>query len=82
MKDVALSEAQNHVLAFNTWKGSNVTLQQDDSLGLESYLLNVTNQDYGSIKQRLIEANYPFLQRDESLIVRDPSNMKIEIKAN
>jgi catechol 2,3-dioxygenase len=82
MKDVALSDEQNHVLAFNTWKGSHITLQKEDSLGLESYTLKVSSQDYEAIKQRLNEANYPYLQKDESLIVRDPSNMKIEIKAN
>jgi catechol 2,3-dioxygenase len=78
MGDVGLDEEQNHVIAYNTWKGTDLPPAPPDALGLLYF--TIVLPDAGEL-QRVVErvhaAGYPIEHSPEGLLVRDPSHISV-----
>jgi catechol 2,3-dioxygenase len=78
MGEVGLDEQQNHVVAFNTWKGEGIPPAPADALGLRYF--TVVLPDAPEL-QRLVEqveaAGIATEQTPEGVLVRDPSQISI-----
>jgi catechol 2,3-dioxygenase len=78
MGDVGLDEQQNHVIAYNTWKGTDLPPAPPDALGLRYF--TIVLPDAGEL-QRVVErvhaAGYPIEHTPEGLLVRDPSHISV-----
>jgi len=80
MGEVALSDGNNHVIAFNTWKGEDAPLLRPGSLGLKYYVLLVTFADYKGIKGRLTDMGIPFVEGDNCIVLKDAANIELLIE--
>ena len=78
MGDVGLDEQQNHVVAFNTWKGSDLLPAPTDSLGMRYFTVVLPTQDE---MQRMVDrihgAGLSTEQTPGGLLVRDPSQINV-----
>ena len=75
MGEVALDELQPHVIAFNTWKGTDIPAPAD-ALGLQYF--TIVLPDAAELK-RVVEhvqaSGLPTEPTPEGLLVRDPSHI-------
>jgi catechol 2,3-dioxygenase len=78
MGEVGLDEQQNHVVAFNTWKGEGIPPAPADALGLRYFTIVLPD---AAELQRLVEhvqaAGLPTEKTPEGVLVRDPSQISI-----
>ncbi|MFN8421053.1 MAG: VOC family protein [Anaerolineae bacterium] len=78
MGEVGLDELQPHVIAFNTWKGTDLPPTPADALGMRYY--TVVLPDAAEL-QRTIErvqaAGLATEQTDDGIAVLDPSQIKV-----
>jgi len=82
MGDVGLEEEQYHVIAFNTWKATDIPAPED-AAGLDYYTLILDGkEDYLSLKQRLKEAAVETFMEDDGEYLYDPSHIRIRLKVD
>lgn len=76
MGEVGLDEAQPHVIAWNTWKGSDLPPAPANALGLRYFTIVLPNHDeLQRVLGRVHAAGLPTEQITEGLLVRDPSQI-------
>ncbi len=78
MGDVGLDERQNHVIAFNTWKGTNLPPAPADALGMRWFTVVLPNAaELARVVERVEAAGLPVEQTPAGLRVRDPSQISL-----
>jgi catechol 2,3-dioxygenase len=76
MGDVGLDEQQNHVVAFNTWKGENIPPAPVNALGMRYFTIVLPSAtELQRVVERVQAAGLPTEQTPEGLLVRDPSHI-------
>lgn len=78
MGEVALDEQQNHVIAFNTWKGSNLPPSPADALGMQYF--TIVLPDAAALQQlvgHVQAAGLATEPTENGMLVRDPSQIKM-----
>lgn len=79
MGDMALSEEQFHVIAFNEWKG-NVPPPPDVANGIHHYTLVVSDpKAYADLEARVKKAGIQTEPRQSGYFVKDPAGLKLHI---
>lgn len=81
MGDVGLDDVQNHVIAFNSWKQTDIEAPQD-ALGLQHFTLILENAEaLDLLLNRFDAAKHPYTRINNEIFVKDPSNIlfKLEI---
>lgn len=77
MGDVGLDAVQNHVVAFNTWKG-NVGAAPPDALGIRYYTVVLPNAaELAAVLGRVRAAGLPTETIAEGTLLRDPSHIAL-----
>ncbi len=78
MGEVGLDSAQNHVVAFNTWKGEGIPPAPADALGMQYFTIVLPDADE---LQRVIErvqvAGLSTEATSQGILVRDPSQLRV-----
>lgn len=78
MGEVGLDDAQNHVVAFNTWKGEGAPPAPADALGIRYFTIVLPNADeLKRVVERVTAAGLSTEQAAEGVLVRDPSQINI-----
>lgn len=78
MGEVGLDEQQNHVIAWNTWKGTGIPPAPAHALGMRYFTLVLPNAgELQRVVERVHAAGYPTEQTAEGLLVRDPSHIDV-----
>jgi len=71
----------HHHIGINTWNGVGAPPPPPDSVGLRHFSVQLTNQDEKTrLIERLDRADVPFEEREDGILVRDPSQNGILIK--
>lgn len=79
MGDVALSEVEFHVIAFNQWKGD-VLPPPDPNIGMHHYTLVVPDATaYTELQQRITAANIKQTPHQEGYLIKDPAGLSFYI---
>lgn len=79
MGDVGLDTVQNHVIAFNSWKQTDIPAPHD-ALGLIHYTIILEDElAINELKQRLDKHSYPYELDGNTLLIKDPSHINIKI---
>lgn len=82
MGDVGLEEEQYHVVAFNSWKQTDIPAPED-AAGLDFYTLVLSGkEDYLALKKRLEEAKVETFQEEDGEYLYDPSHIKIKLEVD
>ncbi|WP_312651416.1 VOC family protein [Proteiniclasticum sp.] len=82
MGDVGLEEAKYHVVAFNTWKGTDLPAPKD-AAGLDYYTLILDGkEEYLALKERLKEADVETFMEDDGEYLYDPAHIRIRLKTD
>lgn len=80
LSDMSLSESQYHVIAFNEWKGLGIKGPHSKALGIEHYTLVVTeSKTLDEIKERLTKHGVSYDDHGQSIYLKDPSEIKLNI---
>jgi catechol 2,3-dioxygenase len=80
MGEVGLNEQQNHVVAFNTWKGEGIPPAPENALGMRYFTIVPPNAgELQRVVERVRAAGLPIEETPEGIIVHDPSHIKIII---
>jgi catechol 2,3-dioxygenase len=80
MGEVGLNEQQNHVVAFNTWKGEGIPPAPANALGMRYFTIVPPNAaELRRVVERVRAAGLPIEETPEGIIVHDPSHIKIII---
>lgn len=78
MGDVGLDKEQNHVIAYNTWKGPDLPPAPPDALGMRYFTIVLPNAgQLQRVVERVQSAGYPVEQTPEGYLVRDPSQINV-----
>ena len=78
MVDVGLDAQQNHVIAFNTWKGPGVPPAPPNALGMQYYTIVLPDVlELQRAVDRVQAAGLTAEQTEEGFVVYDPSHIKI-----
>lgn len=78
MADVGLDAAQNHVVAWNNWKGSNLPPAPPDALGMRYFTVVLPDADaLERVIERVQAAGVPVEQTPEGVLVRDPAQINV-----
>lgn len=76
MGDIGLDEQQNHVIAYNTWKGSDLPPAPPDALGMRYFTIVLPSADeLLRVLERVRAAGLPVEQMPEGALLRDPSHI-------
>lgn len=71
----------HHHIGLNTWESLGGPVPHDDTLGLDTAVITVPDEDtLKTIKQRLEIAAEKEISRNEPLLLKDPSGNPLEIK--
>lgn len=78
MGEVGLDEAQNHVIAFNTWKGIGIPPAPSDALGMRYFTIVLPGGDALRREvERVQAAGFATEQTPAGTLVRDPSGISL-----
>lgn len=78
MGEVGLDTQQNHVIAFNTWKGANLPPTPPDALGLRYFTVVLpTAADLQTVVDRVRAANLPTESAPDGTLIRDPAQISL-----
>ena len=72
----------HHDIGLNTWGGRNLPAPKEGSLGLSYFTIQVSEEDYQTIKEKLEKSAVAFQEEESSLLLSDPSQNKIRIYRN
>lgn len=82
MGDVGLDEEQYHVVAFNSWKQTDIPAPED-AVGLDYFTLILPSiEEYLSLKNRLDEARVETFMEADGEYIYDPSHIKIRLEVD
>ena len=72
----------HHHIGFNTWQGEGAPPPPPDSLGLRYFEIRLSNlAELGKVADRVRRAGIQMEERDEGLLVRDPSRNGVMLTA-
>lgn len=78
MGDVGLDERQNHVIAFNTWKGTNIPPAPAGALGMRTFTVVLPSAaELERVVERVEAAGLPIERTPAGVLVRDPSQISL-----
>jgi catechol 2,3-dioxygenase len=78
MGDVGLDDQQPHVVAFNTWKGSDIPPAPAHALGMQYFTIVLPSAgDLQTVAARVREATFPAKKTTDGYLVRDPSQINV-----
>ncbi len=78
MGEVGLDEQQPHVIAFNTWKGTDIPPTPANALGMHYFTIMLPNADeLERVVGRAQAAGLSMEQWPEGVLVRDPSGISL-----
>lgn len=78
MGEVGLDEQQNHVIAFNTWKGTNLPPAPTDALGMQYFTIVLPDAaELQRVVERVQAAGLATEQTAEGVLVHDPSQINM-----
>lgn len=78
MGEVGLDDRQPHVIAFNTWKGTNIPPAPADALGMRCFTIVLPSTDeLHRVLGRIQAAGISTTQTPEGFLVRDPSQINL-----
>ena len=73
----------HHHIAINLWNGKGVKQAKSNTPGLMVAKLSIpTEIQLHNIENKLNELNYPYIKKDHSLIVNDPSGNQFSLQSN
>jgi len=76
--DVFVIAEQPHIIAFNTWQGEGAPPPPPDSIGLRYFTIVLPNHvELEQVAKRVRKAGVTVEQRQDGLLVRDPSQIGI-----
>lgn len=76
--DVFVIEEQPHIIAFNTWQGEGAPPPPPDATGLRYFTIVLPNHvELARVVQRAQEAGVTVEQKQDGLLIRDPSQIGI-----
>lgn len=79
MGDVALSEVEFHVIAFNQWKG-NILPPPDPNIGMHHYTLVVPDDAaYADLRGRIEQAAVEITPHQSGYYIKDPAGLRMYI---
>lgn len=78
MGDVGINPNINHVVAFNSWKQTDLEAPSD-AVGLDYYTLVLNSQDYSSLIERLNLNAVAITELEDGIMIKDPSHIKLKI---
>lgn len=82
MGDVGLEEEQYHVVAFNSWRQTDLSAPED-AAGLDYYTLVLSGrEEYLSLKRRLENAQVDTFMEEGGEYLYDPSHIKIRLEVD
>lgn len=82
MGDVALSEVEFHVIAFNQWKG-NVPPPPNPNIGMHHYTLVVPDDKaYANLQKRIKKADIVMTPHQNGYFIKDPAGLRLYITQN
>lgn len=80
MGEVALSEKRNHVIAYNSWRGSQAPYHDHGCLGIKNYTIGIKEEDiYKELLERLDQASVVYEREDRGVRLRDPAGIELII---
>ena len=78
MGEVGLTEDQNHVIAFNTWKGEGTPAAPADALGIRYFTIVLPDQsELGRVLERVQQHGIATEETQEGILIRDPSSIGV-----
>ncbi len=78
MGEVGLTEEQNHVIAFNTWKGKDAPPAPADALGIRYFSIVLPDQtELERVLQRVRQQGLATEGTEEGILIRDPSSVAV-----
>lgn len=78
MGEVALSEDQPHVIAFNTWKGQGAPPPPPDALGIRYFTIVLPDTaELEQVLERVRQADLETEPTEQGILVRDPSQIAV-----
>lgn len=78
MGEVALSDEQNHVIAFNNWQGDGAPPPAPNMLGLRYFSIVLTDEDQlAQVLRRLEQAGIAVEHTEQGYLVKDPSQISV-----
>ena len=78
MGEVGLTEDQNHVIAFNTWKGAGAPPAPADALGIRYFTLVLPDKtELERVLERVQQHGITTEETEEGVLVRDPSSIAV-----
>jgi catechol 2,3-dioxygenase len=78
MGEVGLTEDQNHVIAFNTWKGKGAPPAPADALGIRYFTIVLPDQtELRRVLERVQQHGIATEETAEGILIRDPSSIAV-----
>lgn len=78
MGEVGLDDQQPHVIAFNTWKGTDIPAAPANALGMRYFTVVLPDEgELHGLVERLGEAGFPAEKTPEGIRVLDPSYISL-----
>lgn len=78
MGEVGIDAEQPHVIAFNTWKGSNLPAAPADALGIQYFTIVLpSRQQLEQLVAQVQAAGLPIETSDQGIVVYDPAQIKM-----
>ena len=73
----------HHHIAINLWNGKGIKQASSNTPGLSVANLLIPNTlQLNTIENKLNELNYPYIKKDHSLSVKDPSGNLFRLRTN
>jgi catechol 2,3-dioxygenase len=78
MGEVGLSKDQNHVIAFNSWKGAGAPPAPANALGIRYFTIVLPNQaELERVLERVQQHSIATEETKEGILIRDPSSIGV-----
>lgn len=78
MGEVGLDAQQNHVVAFNTWKGEGIPPAPADALGLRYFTIVLPDgETLARVVKQVLSAGFSVEETPAGTLVRDPSGIAV-----
>lgn len=72
-------DSYHHHIALNTWAGTDLPSPPSNSRGLKKFTIIFTQEELDEAKLQLKRLEFPFDEKEDSIIVQDPSGNTLHI---
>ncbi|WP_071460489.1 VOC family protein [Bacillus massilinigeriensis] len=71
----------HHHIGLNTWNGNGVPPASEESAGMEHFSIVLkNNEEFHRVERVFMENNVPFIKKEQSIMVKDPSGISLLLK--